>query len=248
LATGKKPLSEAAPPAPARTQKTAQRSQVARRRAIVGGVVALLVAGGLAFALTRGGGGILPILGGGDDRETPQLAFTPRVVAATTTDTKPKKVADAIAPVGEDVTATITTLFQGAYIDPEVWDGDDYEDLFNDVMDEGSAEQALGDVDTLTLGTGAGEVYAFVEPGPNKLTVEVLTDGRDQPTQAIAKVTFHATAEHDDGTFTEITTTGSFFLRHEDGSWRIFAYDVDKQEKNRRPPSSATPTPSTEAS
>lgn len=246
LATGKKPLSEAASPAPGRTQKTEQRSRVARRRVLVGGCVALLAAGGLAFLLTRGGD-IIPF-GDENKHQIAALAFEARVVAVPTTDTLPTELKDVVAPAADGVVSTISALFHGAFIDPDVWDGDDYEDLFGAVMDEGTAAQALQDVDSLTLGTGAGDVYDFVDPEPNKLAIQVLTDRKDQPTQAIAKVTFRATAALDDGTFTAITVTGSFFLHEDGGTWRIFAYDVGMDEKARTAPVTATPTSSTEAS
>lgn len=249
MATGKKPLSEAASPAPGRTQKTAQRSQVARRRALVGGLAALLVAGGLAFVLSRDGNGInIPIIGDGDDRETPQLAFESKVVPSSTTATKQGELVDVVAPVGDSVDATMTTLFQGAFVDPDVWDGDDYEDLFAEVMDEGTAAQALTDVDTVTLGTGAGDVYAFVEPDRSKLSIEVITDGQDQPAQAIATVSFAALAELDDETFTAITVTGTYFLRDDGGTWRIFAYDVTRDEEAAKPPKSPSPSGASGAS
>ncbi|HEX6844670.1 MAG TPA: hypothetical protein VF235_06080 [Actinomycetota bacterium] len=242
MATGKKPLSEAASPAPpGRTQKTAQRSQVARRRVIVGGVVALLAAGGLAFLLTRGDG--IPIIDDLiDNREVPQVAFVPTVKVSTTTETKPGALEEAATPAGEGVATTITALFQGAFVDPDVWEGDDYEGVFQEVMTEPAVAEALSDVDVLTLGTGAGDVYDWIVPDVEKLQVRVLTDTQDAPIQAIATATFKATAEHDDGTYTKISVTGSYFLREEGGSWRIFAYDVERNEKKTSAPTSATPS------
>jgi hypothetical protein len=240
----KKPLSEAASSAPGRTQQTQQRSKVARRRAIAGGVAALVVIGVLALLLTNGKEVIQTITG--TKRETPQLVFAlSKVSATTTTDTKPGKVIDDATRVAADVQSTLTTFFQGAFVDPDVWDGDNYEDLFKEVMDEGAAATALNDIDTLTLGSGAGDIYDFVDPGRNKLVVKVLTDTKDQPSEAIATVMFRAGTEKDDGTFSSIEVTGTFFLRHLDGEWRIFSYDVDKTERAaKRAPGS---TPSTSA-
>ena len=66
MATQKKtPLSEAAAPAPGRSQKT-PRSTVARNRLIAGGVVALLLVGGGIFLATRGGNPLDVIPGVGD--------------------------------------------------------------------------------------------------------------------------------------------------------------------------------------
>jgi hypothetical protein len=243
LATGKKPLSEAAPPAPGRTQKTAQRSQVARRRLVVGGIVGVVVIGALVYLLSGGESPVdIPIIGN-DDPETPMLVFETKTVPAATSDTAQSKLQDTVAPVGEAVDATMTTLFQGAFVDPEVWDGGDYEDLFAETMDEALLAGALEDVDTLTLGADAGDTYDFVTPEKSKLTVKVVTDPKDQPVQAIALVTFTALAELDDDTYTEITLTGTYFLRDQDG-WRIFAYDATKDEEAAKAPKSPTPSSS----
>jgi hypothetical protein len=207
----------------------------------VGGAVALLAAGGIAFLLSRGDG--IPIIGDlVDDREVPQVAFVPTVKVSTTTETKPGALEEAAAPAGEGVATTMTTLFQGAFVDPDVWEGDDYEDVFADVMTETAVGLALADVDVLTLGTGAGDVYDWITPEVEKLDVRILTDTKDAPSEAIATVTFRATAEHDDDTYTAITVKGSYFLRDDGGTWRIFAYDVERNEKETTAPTSATPS------
>jgi hypothetical protein len=241
LATTKKPLSEAATSTPGRTEQTAQRSRVARRRLLVGGIVAVVAIGVLVFLLI-GGKDLLPPVLGGDTPETPELDFRlGTVTVVTTTDTRPAQLEGDAKDVAGDVHDTMNTLFQGAFIDPDVWDGDDYEDLFGAVMTEAAAERALADVDTLTLGSGAGDVYDFVEPvTKSHLSVEVLTDTNDKPTQAIARVTFRANTEKDDGTFTQVTVAGSFFLRHEDGRWRVFSYEVDRTERPRTPPATTS--------
>lgn len=247
MATGKKPLREAASSAPGRSQKAQTRSKVARRRAAAGALVALLLIGGLAVLFTRGGEGIGIFTH--SQTPTPQLTFaTVKVVAATTTATTPDKIAGEVKPVGKAVELSMRTLFEGAFIDPAVWDGDHYDDLFSQVMDEGAAGRALQDVATVTLGSGAGDVYASVKPDKSKLIIKVLTDAKDKPVQAIAQVTFRATATHDDGTFTKITVTGSFFFHQVDGAWRIFSYDVKRQETPFKPPSpTASSTPTAEA-
>jgi hypothetical protein len=58
-------------------------------------------------------------------------------------------------------------------------------------------------------------------------------------------VTFRAPATHDDGTFSKIIVTGSFFFHDVGGTWQIFSYsDVSRNETPFQPPS---PTPTAEA-
>jgi hypothetical protein len=46
----------------------------------------------------------------------------------------------------------------------------------------------------------------------------------------VAGVAFLADATGKDGSSTQIVSVGSFFLRQVDGAWRIFAYDVDRDD------------------
>ena len=54
-----------------------------------------------------------------------------------------------------------------------------------------------------------------------------------------AEVQFLADAQGKDNTTTEITSTGSFFLRQVDGVWKIYAYRVDRDDQ-----AGAAPSPS----
>lgn len=212
----------------------------------VGGGAALVLAGGLAMLLGGGGNSILPF------RSPPPISpvsFTlEKVTAATTTATTPTQAVHAAEPIGAEVHVAMTMLFEGAFVEPDVWRHEDYADVFSQVMDESAAAQALNDIDVLTLGAGADDTYEVVTPGLSSLTVTVLMDGKDHPTQAIAKVTFNAVAELDDHTYSAIIVTGSFFFRPQDGTWKIFSYEVDKDEEPTQAPSSPTPSATTEAS
>jgi hypothetical protein len=133
---------------------------------------------------------------------------------------------------------SLDVLYFDGFVDPDHWDGGDYDDVW-DVFDDGAREQAKNDVQTLTLGDDAGDVYDFVQPDKGVVAVNVLTGPNDEPTEALAKAFFSATAEHDDGSYTKITSSGTFFLRQVEGGWRIFTYDVDRTEKT-----TDAPTPS----
>jgi hypothetical protein len=245
LASGsKRPLSEAAPPEPTRTQSTDKRSQVARRRAVVGIVIAVLVVGVAAFLLTRGGGSI-PILGGSSDPEIPTFAFEKaRFVAESTTDTSSKQLH--VDPTGREVQDLVTAFYQSVWIDPDVWKDADYTDAFEDTMTEGAAAEAQKDLEALTLGPAAGDTYAFVTPERSTILVTVLTGPDDQPVQALAQVIFRASAEHTDGTFTDVTQEASYFVQNIDGDWRIISFRAVRDEEEGKAPASASP--STEAS
>ena len=218
----------------------------ARKRVIAGAVVLLLVGGG-AYLATQGDGIDIPGLGPADP-PTPKFNFEVLNVAVrTTTASGPKQVEERANPVADEVVHALDILYSGAFVDPDVWEGDDYEDLFDSVMEEAAAVEAMGDVGSLTLGEGAGDIYDFVEPTVGRVKVVVLTGTDDEPVQAIATVAFSALAEHDDGTFTKIASDGTYFFKKIDGDWRIFSFDVARNEKAVDAPQSATPTATTAA-
>jgi hypothetical protein len=242
LASGsKRPLSEAAPPAPTRTQSTDKRSQVARRRTVVGIAIAVLVVGLVAFLLTRGGGS-LPIIGSSEP-DTPELTFAKvRVIGEPTTDEGEVHT----GPVGNDVEGLVTALYQSVWIDPDVWEDADYTDAFEDALTEDAAAEAAKELESLTLGPAAGDTYAFVTPERSTVVIRVLGGPDDQPVHALAQVVFRASAEHTDGTFTDITQEASYFLQQVDDGWRIISFRADRDEEAGKAPASASP--STEAS
>lgn len=250
---GKTPLREAASPAPGRTTKSQQRSQVARKRAVIAGVVVLaLVGGGALLASRDGGGGIIPNIIGPDEPK-PEFNFTvSKVFPKTTTATKPKELAARIEPIGEQVAAALDSLYLATFIDPGVWEDGDYADAFGDVMEEAAVADAEAGVDALTLGTDAGATYESVEPLKSTLAISVLTGTEDQPLQAIGRVWFIGLAEHDDGSFTKVISTGTYLFHKVDGEWKILSFDVDRDEKKAKAPASpsasATATPSGEVS
>ena len=233
-----------------RVSSSSKRAATARRRAIVGGIAALVIAGGAVFLFTGGGedgpGGFLgDIIDEGP--ETPDFAFeVRRVVPESTTATQSSELQREADAVAEEVKATLDELYFDGYVEADTWgDFGEIEALFDDE----ARDQAEADLDTLTLGTAGSETYTFVTPEEGTLVIDVLTDHGDRPVQALAFVKFRGVAEGDDGSFTEVRSDGSFFLRHTGGGWKIYAYRIDRDDRpGRAPAESGSATPSTAAS
>ena len=141
--------------------------------------------------------------------------------------------------------ATLDALYFNGFIDQETSGVlDDVERLF-----EGSArDQAEADLDVLTLGTDA-DTYEFVDPKQGQLTVKILANSSDEPVMAIASVKFKATAEDENGAFTSIISTGSYYLQPSGGAWRIIAFRVERGDELTEAPTesvggSVSPEPS----
>lgn len=248
VSQGKKPLSEAGSATPSRSDAgAAKRQQVARRRMVVGGVVAVVVIAVAAFLLTRGdGGGIIPNPFDGDP-DTPQLEFAKVKVAVDPTNDTAAKDID-VTDVGDAVEELMTSFYQQVWIDPDVWEGGDYSGVFDDVMTGNAPAEAEANLDALTLGEAAGDTYEFIEPEKSTLTILVLTDDKDHPVQVIAQVEFTASAKHDDGTYTDIEQTASYFLAPDDEDWRIISFDAVRREVAGEAPASPSASATTEAS
>jgi hypothetical protein len=244
LATERKtPLSQAATESSGRAKKNSQRSKVVRRRAIVGGAAALVLVGGAVLLAVTGGDNPITNLFSSSKTPVPDFNFkVTKIVPVTTTKTPAKKVLGVVKPIAGDVQGAMDQLYMGTFVDPNVWNDGDYEDVFDDVMDGAAKDQAADQIDGLTLGADAGATYESVQPGYSKLTIKVLTDTNDTPVDAIAVASFQGLAAHDDGTYSRVFSTGSYFFKHEDGGWRIFAFKVARNEKKTKAPASATPS------
>jgi hypothetical protein len=244
----KTPLSEAGTVAPGRSQKAQQRSKVARTRLIAGGVVVLALVGGGAFLATRGGdGGVLgEVLGGGSERPVPEvtLTLTATTYEATSSEADVAAQESTTEKASAAVTSSLETMLRTAYVDPDTWDDPG---AVADSFTGDASDQLEADVAVLTLGDDAGDVFEFVEPGKSTTSVTILTGGQGEALRAFADVSFTGLAEHDDGTYTKLIVTGSYFLVHEDGTWRIESYRVDRQDKKAKPPASPSTSASVEA-
>lgn len=217
------------------------------------GIAIAAVVGVGVYFLTGGEtpGVIKDVLDGGSERPTPNFEFDLQQAKYEATVAGADKEAQAATAVevGDDVKAMMDDMFFVAFVDPETW-GDTGE-ISGSFTGE-AAETLEANVETLTLGADAGDVYAFVEPGRSTLHVRVLTDGKGNPLRAYAGVHFVAVAEHADGTFSQVTIDGTFFLLADGGEWEVEAYRAARLEREIEPPpspaASASATSGTESS
>jgi hypothetical protein len=213
-----------------RAADSARRRTIARRRIAVGvgGVAVVAIA---AFLLTRGDGPLL----GGDDGPGGFSFELGKVQATPITRTPPPELHDTALEAGTGVKETLDELYLRAFVDEGAWG--DYGAAF-ELFEGSAAARAESDQEVLTLGSTAADSFDSIEAPAGTLTISVLTDRQDAPVSAVATVAFEATAQAaGGGTSTQVVSTGTFFLREVDGAWRIFAYDVDRDDVETSGPS-----------
>ena len=239
----KTPLREGVPSNSGRPTKTADRSKVARNR-IIAGVVAAVVVLVAIFLLTRGNG-VGPF--GGDNTPPGKVDFKLKGSTFVPTQHQGDKKAqqDAATATANDVRKQLDVLFDTAYVDPGTWgDTGKIKDLFTG----GAQDQLDGDVKALTLGPNAGDTYKSVDPHTSTVKVRVLTDARGNAIRASGALTFTALATHNDGTYSEITVTGTVIFVQDGGTWKIEAYNLSRSEKPAKAPApSGSTSPTAEA-
>jgi hypothetical protein len=211
-------------------------------------VPVVLVAIGAAILLaTRGGGG--SIIGGGDEPAPPfDFIVKPATAIPTAPDADEAALSASADEVAQEITPLIDDLYTNAYLDPSNWRHDDYEEVFAAFAPQAAAT-AEQSVETLTLGSTAGNVFDTVDPGKSKskLSYQVLFDPDGEPETAVVSVIFRATAERKNGTYLAVVSEGEFFLRQIDRQegWTITAFDVSRDDHETQPPSpSASTSPS----
>ena len=193
------------------------------------GVVAVLVIGGFLLF----GGDKSPI---SDDHTGPgEFAFhLANVRASPMSFTPPADLKDIAREAGVGIKQTMDELYTRAFVDTDSWG--DYGAAF-ELFDGEAQARAEADEDILTLGATAKDDFDALEAPSGTLTIVVLTDKKDVPARAVAQVQFQADAQGKDDTTTQISSIGSFYLRQVDGSWKIFAYDVDRDDQAAAAPS-----------
>ena len=201
-----------------------------RRIAIaVGGVAVVAI---VAILLSGGGGGIIDGGPNGPDDFSFQLG---QVQATPITRTPPPELHDVAQEAGAGVKETMDQLYFAAFVDQGSWG--DYGPAF-ELFEGSAAARAEADEEVLTLGPTAGDDFDSIDAASGTLTISVLTDDKDAPVSAVADVEFEATVQGaDGGTSTQVVSAGSYFLRQVDGAWRIFAYDVDRDDVEAEAPS-----------
>jgi hypothetical protein len=102
--------------------------------------------------------------------------------------------------VGVQITPTIDELFTNAFLDPSNWREGDYEEVFEAFAPISVASAQRG-VETITLGTTAGDLFEDVETDKGSLEYRVMFDEEGNPETAVVRYRFYATAERKDGTY-----------------------------------------------
>jgi hypothetical protein len=235
---------------PVTANRTERRSSTRKRRAPLALILApiALVAVGVILILVLGGGGdgVLGIVGGEEPSdEVPAFDFRLGKVGveATVAGTDAETLKPQAQTVSEEIASVVDDLYTNAFLDPTNWREGDYEEVYELFADEAAPSAEQG-VETLTLGAAAGDVFASVEPERGGLTFRVLFDLEGNPDTVAVDVRFVALGERQDGTYTAIVSNGSLILHELDG-WRIVAFDVERADKEARPP---TPAPTSSVS
>jgi hypothetical protein len=242
LANEKTPLRETAPTSPERAKMTADRSTVARRRVVVGIIVALVVIAGLWFLFGRGKDSVISGIIGPSEPPVPTFHFSkaqPKYEAlqAHLAKAKLEKAAKQAMPTIEKGTAQ---FLQAGYVNPDGWgDAGSVDDFFTD----DAKQQVEANVDTLTLGKSASDQFDTFTPNKNGNTIKVtaLIDGNLNVTRAAAEFKFKGTAANSDGTTkSQVTVIGTlFFVPDGNGDWKIESFHIDRQEKPHKAPSAS---------
>ncbi|HSJ50335.1 MAG TPA: hypothetical protein VLA90_03490 [Actinomycetota bacterium] len=211
----------------------------------------VLVAAGVVLILFLGGGGDGGLLdpGGGDEPsdETPAFDFrlTKTSVVATLPEADFEALERAAVPATESVAEVVDQLYTTAFLDPTTWRDGDYESIFPLFTDDAAAT-ARTNLETLTLGAEAGDVFETVRPQRGSIRFNVLFDPESAPDTVVADVRFFALGERRDGTFVTIVSEGSLFLRNLHG-WRITAFDLERRDRETAGPAATGSTGGTGA-
>jgi hypothetical protein len=207
--------------------------------------IALVVIGGLGFLLFGRGDGAHPF-GIGEDNHIPTFAFkegrtSAVAVKAGNKDTGVPQSAKAAAG---DVTTTMTELYKEAFLDPANWRDGSYDEVWPLFVDA-AAQPAQQHLSALTVGTDGGDAYTTIDQPNGHLTVRVLLDDKNQPTTAVAIVDFTAVGTQKAGKLTMFHSVGQYFLRPEGDGWRVYSFDVRRNDQVEAPSPSASASGST---
>jgi hypothetical protein len=215
---------------PARRSPTSRAEDAARRRTIARRRIAVAV-GGVAVVVIAAillSGGKVPLIDGGAKGPHDFIFQLGKVQATPITRTPPSELHEVAREAGAGVKQTMDELYFRAFVDQGSWG--DYGAVF-ELFEGRAATRAASDEEVLTLGPTANDDFESLEHTSGTLRISVLTDAKDAPVSAVAQVEFEATAEaKGGGSSTKIVSIGSFFLRQVDGEWRIFAYQVDRDD------------------
>ncbi|MGQ0670598.1 MAG: hypothetical protein ACT4PO_13150 [Actinomycetota bacterium] len=215
-------------------------------------VAAVVVVAGLgvgAFLLLRDGAdGSGGFFGGGPDNTIPEFDFTVgQATAISTTNPESKELAAAAETAADQVVEPMTALYVEAFLDPANWREGTYDEVWA-LFEKEAATSAQEDMEILTLGTQAIDAYEKVEPVKGKLSFRVLLDDEGNPATIVVVVRFVANAEAEGGDVIAIVSTGQYFLRDTGDGWKVYSYDITREDHAKAPSPAPAASPSEVAS
>ena len=198
---------------------------------VVAAAVVLLV-----VMLTRGEDGGIPFVGDNGPGDAPAFDFQVRKVRAFATSEKADEAAltQQAEAVERELTPVVDELFTNAFLDPANWTEGDYAEVLERFSDD-ARPAAEANIETLTLGAGAGDVYDEVAPDRSVLDYKVLFDPDGEVGQVVVTVKFSALGTRSDGGYTMIVSEGGLFF-DDPGSWLVTAFDVARADHEAQPP------------
>jgi hypothetical protein len=103
-----------------------------------------------------------------------------------------------------------------------------------------AVDQVEPNIDTLTLGTDAADVYESVNPNASRLKVVALIDANANASRAMADFDFTGKATLADGGSAKVTLTGTLFFVPDGDSWTIESFHMRREIKPKTPKASAS--------
>ena len=202
-----------------------------RRIAIAVGGIAVVV---IAVILLCGGN--VPLIDGGPNGPDDFSFQLEKVQATPITRTPPPELHDVAQEAGAGVKETMDQLYFAAFVDQGSWG--DYGPAFELFEGSAAARAEVGRRGAhartdrrrrLRLDRCARAARSRSRCSPTTRTRRC----RRSPTWSSRRPSEGA----DGGTSTQVVSVGSYFLRQVDGTWRIFAYDVDRDDVEAEAPS-----------
>ena len=247
LTEGSQPPTRPPAVAATRSQRNARRRKTSSLLLVI---PLLLVASAIGlFMFTRGGEASIPIPFIGNEPEpVPAFDFPPPQVGieATSENANTDSLRETAEKAAGDVVPIMDQLYTEAFLDPNNWKDGEFDEVW-ELFDEIALPSAQSAVETLTLGVNAGDVYQSVEPGKGKLKVRALFDEDGNIVSMVALVSFEAYGAGKDGTYSNVVSSGQYFLRNTGDGWKIYSFDAKRLDSEAAPPKPA-PSASVSAS
>jgi hypothetical protein len=223
---------------------------------LIAGIVGVLivVVGGLIL-ITGGSSSPLNVLA---DPPTPTPTFEFQVAktvifptalapqpGATPTATPSEKKEQALAkPAVVQAQKVLHDLYSNAFLVPDNWGGGDYATAFADFSPR-AAKQATGNVEVLTAGTSAGDLYTAITPAKATLKAKVLLDPKGTPYSVTGIVTFTADGTKKDGGSRTFVSKGEYILLKTDQGWTVASFSVNRDDTETKASPSASASAAT---